>query len=77
MNDTRIMNVFDCFENGTNEGRGITNGKVIRINTWALDGYLRFIIVSLGAYPIEELSARAEIETEIEVVRGLIRQVQA
>ena len=31
----------------------------------------RFVVVALGAYPVEELAAGAEVEDEVEVVRGL------
>ena len=29
------------------------------------------VVVALGAYPVEELAAGAEVEAEVEVVRGL------
>lgn len=35
-------------------------------------GGVGFEIVALGAYPVEELATRAEVEDEVEVVRGLV-----
>ena len=34
-------------------------------------GCSRFVVVAFGAYAIEEFTASAEIEDEVEIVRGL------
>jgi len=47
---------------------------VIRLELRMMDWVgVRFVVVAPGADAVEELSARAEVEAEVEVVRGLGR----
>jgi len=73
VHDTAIVNVSHGCHNCTNEVRSVAVQAIFRQVDVVKDrGGLRLKVIPFGAYTVEELASRAEIETEIKIVGGLM-----
>lgn len=75
VDDTAVVDVLDGLHDRAYEvGRVAGSGNAHKRRSGSrYRSDLRLVVVALGAYPVEELAARAEVEAEVEVVRGLSR----
>ena len=73
MNDATVVKVCDGFEDSPDEIRSIPGmeGDRVRHESERWASHILFIVVTLGADAIEELSTGAKIEAEVEIMGGL------
>lgn len=71
MHDPAAVNVLDSGEDGSHKSGCVSRALNIRRARERAECDTRFVVVALGAYPIEELASGAKIEAKIEVVGSL------
>lgn len=65
------MNVFHRFEDCPNELRRIPVRTISTAATLYSTTYVRFVVIALGTYTIKQLTTRAKIKDQIQVVGSL------
>jgi hypothetical protein len=76
VNYTTIMDVLDGLHDGAHEAGGITMSVSRDCGNKRLS-YLRFIVVTLGTYSVEEFSSATQVKAKIQVVGCLICRLGA
>ena len=77
VDDATVVNVLDglhdgAYQVGSVAGRGDGHQRPGR-SSYRVGMDLRLVVVALGTYPVEELTARAQVEAQIEVMCRLVR----
>jgi hypothetical protein len=71
VHDAGIVDVLHSDEDGAHERAGVTRAGGVNTSCRQRREHVRLVVVALGTYPVEQLAAGAQIEAEIEIVRGL------